>query len=129
MKLKTEAAGPPPKYPLKKWGLISAALALVVWIAQANFIYVLEVKNGDLSGAMYPLIEENWNNPRLLQLGLDERLLRVVSDGGTEFEKIYLLRKWVHKQWKGETAAFYYPAWDAAEILKDRKSTRLNSSH
>ena len=32
------------------------------------------------------------------------------------FEKIVLLRKWAHSQWKAGPS-FYYPPWDAVEIL------------
>ncbi|OGR85002.1 MAG: hypothetical protein A2901_06035 [Elusimicrobia bacterium RIFCSPLOWO2_01_FULL_54_10] len=117
MKSKTENTGMSVTPSLKKWSLIFVALFFILWIAVSNFVYVVGVNNGSLSGAMYPLIEENWDHPRLQKLGFDERLLRVVADGATEFEKIVMLRGWVHRQWKGESASFCYPAWDAMEIL------------
>ena len=43
-------------------------------------------------------------------------MLQVTAPGKSEFEKIVLLRKWVRDQWEG-TSNFYYPPWDAVEIL------------
>ncbi|MFI5350015.1 MAG: transglutaminase-like domain-containing protein [Elusimicrobiota bacterium] len=86
------------------------------YLARLEFIYVGPARNGRFVFSHYRFVEERWDHPRLQLLRSREKLDAVVAPGKTEFEKIVLLRKWAHDQWK-EGSTFYYPPWDGVEIL------------
>ena len=62
-------------------------------------------------------------HPRVTRLLKQYRLEQVVAPGGTELEKLALLRDWVHSQWLGWQGSRYpyCPPWDAIEILETTK--------
>src|SRR6185295_15697053 len=88
-----------------------ALAAGLVFFGKSEFIYVIKINNGRILAANYHLIEENWEHPRLKLLRTRENLEQVIAPGPTEFDKIVLLRKWAHSQWKGSDKGFYYPPW------------------
>ncbi len=110
------------KLPKKKWAAFCVLFLAALAYCHSSFIFVYEIENGHLSGAMYPMMEESWDHPRLKKLAEDEHLLQVIFPGATEFEKILLLRKWTRSQWNGDGKPFYYPPWDAIEILRLARS-------
>jgi len=77
---------------------------------------VVQLKNGELLAAQYRLAEDDFRHPRLRLLRTREHLDEVVAPGRNQLEKIVLLRHWAHRQWESGKR-FYYPAWDAVEIL------------
>ena len=93
--------------------LVSVA---AVFVAHFKIIIVVGQKNGEFLLSKYALVEERWDHPRLQLLRKREKLDQVVAGGKTQFEKIVLLRKWAHDQWRSR-GQFYYPPWDAVEIL------------
>jgi hypothetical protein len=112
---------PPPPEPSSSgrfatFVLLAILAAAAAAIARARFIQVVSLKNGEMLLSRYPLKEERWDHPRLQLLRRREKLDQVVAAGRTQLEKIVLLRKWAHDQWK-ESTTFYYPPWDAVEIL------------
>jgi hypothetical protein len=92
------------------------AVALCAY-APLSFIQVLPLKNGRIGMTSYTIHEDPWQHPRLRRLRQRENLDEVVSPGKTQFEKIVLLRGWARRQWEAGPGPFYYPAWDALEIL------------
>lgn len=96
---------------------IAAIIAAVFFIARYHFIRIVKIHNGNFLVTRYPLKEENWDHPRLKLLRMRENLDAVIAPGKSEFDKIVLLRKWAHEQWGGGDNRFYYPPWDAVEIL------------
>jgi hypothetical protein len=101
---------------VKPWLIALALLAALAGAARLKFIWAAGTQNGKLFLSLYPLTEERWDHPRLKLLRQREKLDQVVAAGKTEFEKIVLLRKWAHDQWQS-AGSFYYPPWDAVEIL------------
>ena len=93
-----------------------AAVVLIGWGAQTEILLVTSEHNGEFPASSYALREDDFHHPRLRLLRSREKLDDVVSTAKTQFEKVVLLRGWVHRQWK-IGAAFYYPPWDAVEIL------------
>jgi len=93
-----------------------AATVLIGWLAQTEILLVTNEHNGEFPVSSYALREDDFHHPRLRQLRSREKLDEVVSTAKTQFEKIVLLRRWAHRQWK-MGATFYYPPWDAVEIL------------
>jgi len=92
------------------------AAVLIAWAAQVEFVLVTSEHNGEIAVSSYELREDDFHHPRLQLLRSREELDEVLSTAQTQFEKIILLRSWAHRQW--ETGAnFYYPPWDAVEIL------------
>jgi hypothetical protein len=89
---------------------------MIVFSVRSSFIVVLDKKNGENINAPYKILEEDFNHPRLQLLRKRENLHAVTSAGKTQFEKILLLRRWTRQQWESG-GAFYYPPWDAVEIL------------
>jgi hypothetical protein len=101
-----------PRYILPAVILLASAFMII----RVPIILKLRLKNGEFLLSNYRMKEEKFDHPRLQSLRQREHLDKVVERGQTEFEKIILLRKWTHDQWAaGET--FYYPPWDALEIL------------
>ena len=96
---------------------IAALVVLAAFLCQWESVAVLKVRNGSVFFSDYPVQEEDWDHPRLKLLREREQLDRVVFPGRREFDKIVLLRKWAHSQWSGGDNRFYYPPWDAVEIL------------
>jgi transglutaminase superfamily protein len=88
----------------------------MAWAAQSELVLVTEENNGELRVSSYVLQEDDFHHPRLELLRSREKLDRIVAAGQTQFEKILLLRRWVRSQWE-ESGSFYYPPWDAVEIL------------
>jgi len=99
--------------------LLSAILLLAVCagIAQSNFIAVVARENGGFFMANYGVAEENFDHPRLQLLRQREHLDQVIAPGTSQLDKTILLRAWAHRQWTGGGTFFYYPPWDAVEIL------------
>ncbi len=94
----------------------AAALAVLMLVSQITVTTIVDSKNGEFTIARYRFIEEDFNNPRLQLLRKRENLDRIIAPGRNQFEKILLLRKWAHGQWKAGSK-FFYPPWDAVEIL------------
>ena len=101
---------------LRRMFWIVAIGGAVFIFVKVPFIIVVRGNNGHALTASYNFSEDDFSHPRLKLLRRQERLDQVVAPGRTQFEKIVLLRKWVSRQWKTQTP-FYYPAWDAVEIL------------
>jgi len=106
--------------PRLRWFLLSAALVMAtagaLWFAQAEVVLVTSEKNGEVPVASYALREDDFNNPRLQLLRRREKLDEVVAGAATQFEAILRLNGWAHRQWESG-GSFYYPPWDAVEIL------------
>ncbi|MBI2789560.1 MAG: transglutaminase domain-containing protein [Elusimicrobia bacterium] len=92
------------------------AAALCV-CAPLTSIQLLHLENGRIGMTSVAVQEDPWVHPRLLRLRRDEKLDEVVAPGKTQLEKIVLLRRWARRQWDAGPQPFYYPAWDALEIL------------
>jgi hypothetical protein len=110
---------PQPQSPLKRFGLGLVGvlvLAVGVWLTQAEFILVTDEKNGEFPVSPFSLHEDDFHHPRLELLRRRERLDDVVAGAKTQFETIVRLRAWARRQWESG-ADFYYPPWDAVEIL------------
>ncbi len=97
---------------------------LLAWAAQSEIILVTNEVNGELRVSSYVLQEDDFQHPRLQLLRQREKLDDVVAGAKSQFEKILLLRRWAHDQWEA-SGSFYYPPWDAVEIL-DLARTRGN---
>jgi len=118
---KRSHASPPPGPPKSRRRLKQAVIALLligvaVCLARWDFITVVGLKNGEFVVMRYRFFDESADLPRLQLLRKREKLDQVIAPGKTQFEKFVLLRKWVHDQWKNQ-GRFYYPPWDALEIL------------
>jgi hypothetical protein len=99
--------------------LVAAAIgvvALAVWAAQAEIVFVSEEQNGEVKASSYTLSEDDFHHPRLQLLRSREKLDEVIAGARTEFQAALRLRAWTHRQWQ-PGASFYYPPWDAVEIL------------
>ena len=92
------------------------AAVLMGWVAQSEIVLVTNEHNGEFAVSSYALREDDFHHPRLQILRSREKLDEVVSTAETQFEKIILLRAWVRRQWESG-GSFYYPPWDAVEIL------------
>ena len=105
----------------KTWRVLGIA-SLLSWTVLAvcafyqPWVIVTDEKNGEFFTSSYWLTEDPPSHPRLQELRRREKLDNVVAAGRTQFEKIVLLRGWVSRQWKSSNQ-FYYPPWDALEIL------------
>jgi transglutaminase superfamily protein len=105
-----------------RWGAIVVcvisltAAGLIGWLAQSEVLLVTNEHNGEFPASSHILQEDDFHHPRLRLLRTREKLDEVVSTAKTQFEKIVLLRAWAHRQWRIGTT-FYYPPWDAVEIL------------
>jgi len=102
------------------------ALAAVIYFMQAGFIVTTYVDNGSFFIGNYPVDEENFYQPRLQLLRQREHLDKVIAPGRTQLDKVRLLLGWTHRQLH-TTSKFYYPPWDAVEIL-DLARNRGNGS-
>jgi hypothetical protein len=100
------------------------ALAAFVWVTQAEFVLVTDEQNGEFPVSPYALREDDFHHPHLALLRRRERL-DVVAGARTQFETIVRLRAWARRQWEAG-ADFYYPPWDAVEILD---LARLHDNH
>ncbi|HKQ96506.1 MAG TPA: transglutaminase-like domain-containing protein [Candidatus Polarisedimenticolia bacterium] len=96
--------------------MILVAAALFLLVAQSEVVVVRPVHNGELPTASYQLREDDFSNPRLVQLREREKLDEVVAGSGTQFVTALRLMHWVRAQWE-PAESFYYPPWDALEIL------------
>jgi hypothetical protein len=92
------------------------AAGLIGWVAQSEILLVTSEHDGEFAVSSYTLREDDFRHPRLQLLRRREHLDEVVSTATTQFETIVLLRAWVHRQWESG-GSFYYPPWDAVEIL------------
>ena len=98
-------------------GALAVATAVLIgWLTQSEVLLVTSEHNGEFPISSNALREDDFHHPRLRLLRSRERLDEVVSTAKTQFEKIVLLRGWAHRQWR-MGANFYYPPWDAVEIL------------
>ncbi len=98
-------------------GALLALLAVLAGsAAQSEFVLVTAEHNGEFPVSSYTLQEDDFRHPRLALLRSRERLDEVVAPAATQFGKILLLRSWVRRQWEA-SGSFYYPPWDAVEIL------------
>src|SRR5262249_45322567 len=62
------------------------------------------------------LSEDDFHHPRLQLLRSREKLDEVTAGARTQFQAALRLRAWAHRQWQ-PGVSFYYPPWDAVEIL------------
>lgn len=97
--------------------LLLLPLAALCVYAPLTSIQLLPMKNGRVGMTSYAMREDPWQHPRLQQLRRKEKLDEIADPGKTQFEKIALLRGWARRQWDSGPQPFYYPAWDALEIL------------
>lgn len=97
--------------------LLFFPVAALLAVAPLSSIQLLHLENGRIGMTSYEVREDHWRHPRLLELRQREKIDEVVAPGGTQFEKIVLLRRWARRQWDSGPQPFYYPAWDALEIL------------
>lgn len=108
---------PPPRL---RWFVLSALLVIAaagaLWLAQVEIVLVTGEKNGEVPVASYALREDDFHHPRLQLLRSREKLDDVVAGAATQFEAIVRLNGWAHRQWVSG-GSFYYPPWDAVEIL------------
>lgn len=95
---------------------LAIGLGVAFAIAVTPVVFVTQLKSGEFLVSNYKMLEDDFNNPRLVLLRRREHLDKVVAPGLRQFEKIVLLRKWAHDLWEGGQV-FYYPPWDAVEIL------------
>ncbi|MFI5362328.1 MAG: transglutaminase-like domain-containing protein [Elusimicrobiota bacterium] len=100
----------------KTFALAAAVVLAAAAAARQGFIYSWKTRGGEFLFMRYHFSEESADHPRLQFLRKREKLDEVVAPGKTQFDKIVLLRKWAHDQWVNH-GAFYYPPWDAVEIL------------
>jgi transglutaminase superfamily protein len=98
------------------WVVSVVATGLIGWVCQSEIVLVTSEHNGEFTASSYTLREDDFHHPRLRLLRSRENLDEVVSAAKTQFETIILLRGWAHRQWESG-AHFYYPPWDAVEIL------------
>lgn len=91
-------------------------IAAGVVIAQWPVIFVVKQDNGRFLASSYEMREDPPTTPDLQKLRQREHLDQVVAPGKSQFEKIVLLRRWTRQQWETQ-APFYYPPWNALEIL------------
>lgn len=98
------------------WAVVGILIAVGVVIAEWPAIIVVKQENGRFLASSYEMPEDSPSSPELLTLRRREHLDDVVASGKTQFEKIVLLRRWTRQQWDTH-APFYYPPWDALEIL------------
>jgi len=99
-----------------RWGAGILAGVAFACFAQSEILLITNETNGEIGVSSYALREDAFDNPRLRLLRTRERLDRVVAGAKTQFETIVALRGWVRRQWDA-SASFYYPPWDAVEIL------------
>jgi len=92
-------------------------LAAALFVSQVSFIIPIKTDNGNFFIANYDVAEEDFDHPKLRLLRQREHLDEVIRPGETQFDKLVLLRKWTRKQWEHKEGSFYYPPWDALEIL------------
>jgi len=92
-------------------------IGIGIALARIPFIIVLKNQSGSFLASAYKLQEDDFSHPRLKLLRQKEHLDKITASATSQFEAILLLRKWAHDQWK-EEGSFYYPAWDAEEILE-----------
>lgn len=93
------------------------AVVALILLWRQPLMLVTHQENGEWLASTYRLEEDAPSHPRLKLLRQREKLDDVIAPGKTEFEKIVLLRHWVHSQWTYHNKPFCYPAWDAVEIL------------
>lgn len=99
------------------WVAVCLVAATFGWIWVTPVTIVRYPHNGEWLASGYRLKEDTFDNPRLRLLRSREKLADVMAPGHSQFEKISLLRKWAHDQWSFNNLPFYYPPWDAVEIL------------
>ena len=115
-------APPPPTFASKvisnRKRLLPAGvlLAAAIYFAQADFTYTTYIDNGNFFIGNYVVVEENLHHPRLQLLRQREQLDKVIAPGQTQLDKVLLLLDWTHRQLHA-ASKFYYPPWDAVEIL------------
>jgi len=111
--------GNAPERRTERWKslLLILGLAALGVYAPLSSIQIIGLENGLIGLTSYTMREDPWRHPRLLQLRKNEKIDEVVAPGRTQFEKIVLLRRWARRQWEAGPQPFYYPAWDALEIL------------
>jgi hypothetical protein len=103
---------------LNKLALITL-LALVCTAPSllAKDIKVKEIKEYKFISKEYYFTFEDFNHPELVALLKKERIDEVTKPGMTEFDKILLVKSWVHKQLNVPGVASSYPPWNAAVVL------------
>lgn len=101
---------------LHKALILVISAAALIFLSGISLIVNVSEKNGVYFVSEFNYSEEDFSNPRLRLLRKREKLDEVIAPGKTQLEKLVLLRNWTNRQWKNR-GAFYYPAWDAVEIL------------
>jgi len=85
----------------------------------------IELLESDQPEIVYSSYDFDYLTPhyKVDRLVKENRLDEVIAPGGTELEKLALLRNWVHSQWLGWQSGAYpfCPSWDAVEILETTK--------
>lgn len=97
-------------------GTVLLPVAAGLFLLQRGVTVIHGLQNGEILAADYRLNEEDFHHPRLVRLREREHLDRVVAGAPTQFDAIVRLRHWARGQWE-PGRRFYYPAWDALEIL------------
>jgi len=88
------------------------------WAGRAR---IVAAENPEIRYTSMPFAYEDFRHPKLAELRAKYKLDEVAAPGKTEFERLLLLRNWVSAQWKYKPATDGYPAWDADEILTQKK--------
>ena len=102
---------------IRRWPAFVFLGGFLIWLWRQPVMVVTGEENGRWLTSTYRLSEDVPTNPRLELLRRREKLDDVIAPGKTQFEKLVLLRRWVHSQWTYSGDPFYYPAWDGVEIL------------
>lgn len=97
--------------------LIGSLLLSAAVLVFSSFSVVWDMHDGAAPGRAVSFSSDSPDHPRLRLLRARERLDEVVAPGRMEFDKIVLLRRWAHGLWPSNSSGFYYPAWDAVEII------------
>ncbi|HCE97518.1 MAG: hypothetical protein A2021_09570 [Elusimicrobia bacterium GWF2_52_66] len=98
---------------------VICVLTVILLLAAARSEFIVTVGKSAFPPiwSYYQLEQENFNHPRLQLLRKREKLDEITSEGQTEFEKLLLLRRWTNKTLIRSSGQFYYPPWDAVEII------------
>ncbi|OGS13063.1 MAG: hypothetical protein A2234_09695 [Elusimicrobia bacterium RIFOXYA2_FULL_58_8] len=94
----------------------AAFIVFFIIFARSSFILTVRESNGRFVVTSHQALEEDFSHPKLLALRTREKLDAITAQGKTQFEKMVMLRQWARRQWE-PGSKFYYPPWDAAEIL------------
>ncbi|MDD5657698.1 MAG: transglutaminase-like domain-containing protein [Elusimicrobia bacterium] len=97
--------------------IVGTSLVATALLAATPFIVIVDAPRPTDRAPAVEFKHDPSDHPRLRLLRQRQSLDQVVARGATEFDRIVLLRRWAHGLWPPAATAFYYPAWDAVEII------------